>query len=487
MDDVTAVLKEPARLECIVMDVGDWNNITIVLIGSDDVVYKRGEGDYTENGNNVTVSIDISFTQCDNAGIYTCAVDNAVTDTAEVHVTGKPENVTLSLSTLLYEGQPTSAVCEAIGTDDINIELHVKEPLSSTFKIFAADMTSQQEHNDCVILSSASFDFVPSFVDNGTELKCVAENTKLGVTSESKIELITVIRGDVSFDSYHDTLDDGDVSPSFRCTASNTSPSSRMTIYRRDVLGNDTTLVIYDGANVQYDNTRIQNGEISSDGNDLVLTFEISNVACEDIGIYSCVVNNSISILTSPDKVTTVKRPPGVPKLELDPHQTTIPNDPQAPSHRHKCSVDVGYPEGKMVIEILRAGAVTFEELTSTDLKSVSVDPPTWECSDTLRTMSFGISFQDDMEGALVRCVAVNGDGDFRTYSHNATIELVPDNICEDLGGDKVTAHPNNCHKHVECYSGVLVVNQCGDLCFVSKQTYAACDDCDNVPCPPRE
>ncbi|XP_060070856.1 mucin-2-like [Ylistrum balloti] len=484
MDDVTAVVNEPARVECSVFNAGYWNNLTIVST-KDSITYKRGESEYIENGNNVTVFFDITLTDCTDAGIYTCKVDNAVEDTAEVHVTGKPENVTLELPRFLNEGQTTSAVCRVTGTVDMNIKLHVKKPASSTYYIHIGEITSTNQHGDCLLSYTATFDFVPSFVDNGTELKCVVENTVLGVTSESKTEVIYVVRGEVSFDSYEQTLEAGKVSPPLRCTASNSSLSSTMKILRHDGFDNTTVMITSNGNMVQFESTRIQNGAISWNGNDLALSFEIIKVSCEDESVYSCVVNNSVAILTSPSKTIHVERPPGIPVLKLDPHQTTIPNDPNAPTHKHTCSVDVGYPEGNIDIEILRKGDVMFQQLTSTDLNDVSTTPNTWECDDALRTVSFGINFHEDMEEALVRCVVTNSNGDIRTYSDNATIELVPDNICSNTGGDKVTAHPNNCHKHVDCNSDVLVVNDCQEKCFVSRGTYADCEDCDNVPCPP--
>lgn len=95
----------------------------------------------------------------------------------------------------------------------------------------------------------------------------------------------------------------------------------------------------------------------------------------------------------------------------------------------HSCEINIGYPAGKIEIEILKEEDVAFNNMNvNFDKTTDVVDNVT--CSIT-RTVEFGILFTSDMDNAIIRCSVQQNSfpNEPIIYSKNVTVSLIPSKL----------------------------------------------------------
>lgn len=95
----------------------------------------------------------------------------------------------------------------------------------------------------------------------------------------------------------------------------------------------------------------------------------------------------------------------------------------------HSCTIDIGYPAGKIEIEILKEEDAAFKNMNVNFDKTTDIaDNVT--CSIT-RTVEFGILFTSDMDNAIIRCSVQQNSfpNDPNIYSNNETVSLIPSKL----------------------------------------------------------
>ncbi|XP_069105194.1 uncharacterized protein [Argopecten irradians] len=171
-------------------------------------------------------------------------------------------------------------------------------------------------------------------------------------------------------------------------------------------------------------------------------------------------------------------------KLDLNGHQVvgSVINN----YYKHNCTGDVGYPPGEVKVQYAAVGSSVFNELS---VSNIQTSPSEWLCNSTERTIEFVIDFNPNMDGGVIRCVVTSADMNVTTYSNNATIELIPGNICTTTDANvKIIHHPTNCKKYVTCYEDPPVpkgYDDCNGLCVkIENGLSASCVDCSQDVCP---
>ncbi|VDI25493.1 Hypothetical predicted protein, partial [Mytilus galloprovincialis] len=215
-----------------------------------------------------------------------------------------------------------------------------------------------------------------------------------------------------------------------------------------------------------------------------VINITILNPSCENEGIFAVVTDINGESIKDQGKFSMISKPNGDALLQLHPDQIA-----GLGSYRnwllHSCKINVGYPPGKISIEMMKQDDTEFNKLDVT-IHDTNDDTDNVTCSIT-RTVTFGFVFTADMDKATIRCSVTN---DFDTedpfvYSNNNTVSLIPIDFCKNnTVSQSYHPHQKNCHSFIQCEGEVTYGQHCpSNLCFGVTETNG-CNFCDQAICP---
>ncbi|XP_052105716.1 serine-rich adhesin for platelets-like isoform X2 [Mytilus californianus] len=186
---------------------------------------------------------------------------------------------------------------------------------------------------------------------------------------------------------------------------------------------------------------------------------------------------------TSSDKTSC---PAGKPTLTLNADQVIDLVFPDGNYYRstgtHTCEGLIGEPPARLEIDITYDNGTSFKQIpnSSIDLSRTNTSD---ECS-TKETISFGLKFSLDMDGARLRCRVSDSSTDF-TLSDE--LSLIPRNICSCGVSDSYRGHPSNCKVQVYCVEDKGVMYARGIACTSNQcrnSITGVCDtDCSDTVC----
>ncbi|XP_052105717.1 mucin-22-like isoform X3 [Mytilus californianus] len=220
----------------------------------------------------------------------------------------------------------------------------------------------------------------------------------------------------------------------------------------------------------------------------LIITF--INVTCTMDGSYKVALISNISgemdEVIGGNVLLKIRSPAGKPTLTLNADQVIDLVFPDGNYYRstgtHTCEGLIGEPPARLEIDITYDNGTSFKQIpnSSIDLSRTNTSD---ECS-TKETISFGLKFSLDMDGARLRCRVSDSSTDF-TLSDE--LSLIPRNICSCGVSDSYRGHPSNCKVQVYCVEDKGVMYARGIACTSNQcrnSITGVCDtDCSDTVC----
>ncbi|XP_063428142.1 mucin-3B-like isoform X2 [Mytilus trossulus] len=185
----------------------------------------------------------------------------------------------------------------------------------------------------------------------------------------------------------------------------------------------------------------------------LIITF--INVTCTMDGSYkvSLISNSSgeMNEIIGVNVLLKIRSPTGKPTVTLSVDQVIDLVFPDGNYYRgsgiHTCEGLIGEPPAKLEIDITYNNGTSFAPISNSNIHLVSRTNTSDECS-TKETLSFGLKFSPEMDGARLRCRVSDS---LTEYTLSEELNLIPRNICDCSASFSYRGHPSNCKVQVYC------------------------------------
>ncbi|CAC5391886.1 unnamed protein product [Mytilus coruscus] len=394
----------------------------------------------------------------------------ALTDQTNASVKVSTMEKTTSRSTTLSEGM-TSTTSEDETTVSTS-RIDTSSDKTSSVKITTPEVPSSKE-------TTATLDNVPTTTpaygpsSNGTSTSLTPASVELNCTDAVEADLYS---GPVTME----------------CTVKKSEEFEYIGIYYGN--GFDNTIygvLVYKNGTIFKTYKEHQDISINIESTSTIkLMITFINVTCTMDGSYKVALISNISgemdEIIGRNVLLKIRSPAGKPTITLNADQVIDLVFPDGNYYRssgtHTCEGLIGEPPAKLEIDITYDNGTSFHQISnsSIDLSRTNISD---ECR-TRETLSFGLKFSSDMDGARLRCRVSDSNNDF-TLSDE--LSLIPRNICNCGVSESYRGHPNNCKVTVHCKveggfaypTGIdCATNQCRNSI-----TGVCSDDCSDTVC----
>ncbi|CAG2239310.1 unnamed protein product [Mytilus edulis] len=257
-------------------------------------------------------------------------------------------------------------------------------------------------------------------------------------------------------------------------------------------------------ANTMYGVMFYKNGtifKINNDNQDITITVDSTstinliitfiNVTCTMDGSYkvALISNNSgeMNEIIGENVLLKIRSPTGKPTVTLSADQVIDLVFPDGNYYRgsgiHTCEGLVGEPPAKLEIDITYNNGTSFEPISNSSIDLVSRTNTSDECS-TKETLSFGLKFSQEMNGARLRCRVSDS---LTEYTLSEELNLIPRNICDCSASSSYRGHPSNCKVQVYCVTEGGIAYPSGIACASNQCrnsiTGVCSDECSDTVC----
>ncbi|XP_033759722.1 uncharacterized protein LOC117341947 [Pecten maximus] len=509
INDVTSVIYQSVEMSCVVSNLP--TNWTSLVVSSDvrgpiatfpykGTVVEHASGTFGATGSksetsaSLNITMDNQASHCTDKGTFTCTLvtpgHENYTDTARLDITAHPTS-TISDSSPYSEGAESTISCVGVlpaGTGSLSLQI---KPAGGTvfteFNTVTPTITDGGVTTNCTVTRTVTYTFTPTLQFNGTEAKCVANNSALtGSSANSATILIVVNQADIAFNAYDRKEEVGSSNIVIGCyvrsaqgwtnvkmTRKTTGSSSATTIFSLDKSGTPSQPLAPRGSYVH-----------TEDDSSLSVSITLSILDCVDRGEYTCTATGASSPLTT-NMTFAIYKNPETPILTLHPDQ--IENLMfQRGGFEHQCLAEVGFPSaGNLTVVYKMKGQSTFVPFKSVRIIQYDTNTMKTSCG-TTKYFKFGLNFTSADKGGEVKCVATNQELGVTTESAVGTLELIPRQYCNTTDAPKHLHHPTNCNKYVQCQGRYPYGNQCpnADQCADITTDNVVCKSCEGVVCP---